>query len=418
MSTTTASRTAREIRIARGSPASTGLEIGWFLDDTRYDAIDPENSVVREFSRFPEMRLLDRYYGLPPLALAVGLFAAGGWPWLVWGFCVPTVTLAHATFAINTVNHSWGSRRFATPDESRNNLWTALLTLGEGWHNNHHRFPGGRANRPLLVGDRSDLVDDLGAGGAGPRLEHPARARPRLRGTANRVCGVSGLRVGIVGSGISGLAAAHYLGGWHRVTLFESESRLGGHAHTHDVAIGGQPRRVDTGFIVYNHRTYPRFVRLLDELGVRGRKSDMSFGVRCRRCGLEYSSRGIAGLFAQPRRAVDPWHLRLLADIPRFNRNARALLARPHGHEDASEPRWVPRPWALLGELRSALPPPPGRRGVWLGTLLQDATVPRPVLPPLLRQPWLAQPHRRAAMVDGRGRLGDLRRRDRASTER
>lgn len=131
------------------SPRLVGFyqaHIGWFLDDVRYDTVDPENPVVREFSAYREMRLLDRFYGLPPLALAVALYFAGGWPWLVWGFCVPTVTLAHATFAINTVNHLWGSRRFATPDESRNNVWTALLTLGEGWHNNHHRFPRAARN--------------------------------------------------------------------------------------------------------------------------------------------------------------------------------------------------------------------------------------------------------------------------------
>jgi predicted NAD/FAD-binding protein len=139
--------------------------------------------------------------------------------------------------------------------------------------------------------------------------------------------------VGIVGSGISGLAAAHYLARRHRVTLFESQARLGGHAHTHDVVVDGRPLRVDTGFIVYNHRTYPNFVRLLAELGVRGRKSDMSFGVHCRRCGLEYSSRGVTGIFAQPRRILDPSHLRLLADLARFNRDARALLARPAGED-------------------------------------------------------------------------------------
>ena len=141
------------------------------------------------------------------------------------------------------------------------------------------------------------------------------------------------LRVGVVGSGIAGLAAAHYLARLHRVTLFEAESRLGGHAHTHDIVLDGRPQRVDTGFIVYNHRTYPRFVRLLQELGVAGQKSDMSFGVRCRRCGLEYSSRGPAGLFAQRRRALDPRHLRLLWDIPRFNRAARHLLSRPAAEE-------------------------------------------------------------------------------------
>ena len=131
------------------SPRLAGFyraHIGWFLDDVTYDVVDPENPVVREFSAYTEMRLLDRFYALPPLALAAGLFLAGGWPWLVWGFCLPTFTLAHATFAINTVNHLWGSRRFATPDESRNNLWTALLTLGEGWHNNHHRFPRAARN--------------------------------------------------------------------------------------------------------------------------------------------------------------------------------------------------------------------------------------------------------------------------------
>jgi stearoyl-CoA desaturase (Delta-9 desaturase) len=131
------------------SPRLVGFyqaHIGWFLDDVTYDAVDPDNPVVREFSADREMRLLDRFYALPPLALAVALYLLGGWPVLVWGFCVPTVTLAHATFAINTVNHLWGSRRFATPDESRNNLWTALLTLGEGWHNNHHRFPRAARN--------------------------------------------------------------------------------------------------------------------------------------------------------------------------------------------------------------------------------------------------------------------------------
>jgi predicted NAD/FAD-binding protein len=142
---------------------------------------------------------------------------------------------------------------------------------------------------------------------------------------------VSGLTVGVVGSGISGLAAAHYLAKRHQVTLFEADPRLGGHAHTHDIESGGQRLRVDTGFIVYNHRTYPRFVHLLAELGVRSHESDMSFGVRCRRCGLEYSSRGAAGLFAQRRRALDPSHLRLLADIPRFNHDARAFLGRPAG---------------------------------------------------------------------------------------
>ena len=68
------------------------------------------------------------------------MYAIGGFPWLVWGFCFPTVTLAHSTFAINTVNHLFGSRRFDTIDESRNNAFTAFFAVGEGWHNNHHRY--------------------------------------------------------------------------------------------------------------------------------------------------------------------------------------------------------------------------------------------------------------------------------------
>jgi stearoyl-CoA desaturase (delta-9 desaturase) len=125
------------------SPMVSGLyyaHIGWFLDDSRNDRVDPSNPVWRDFSAAPEILWLDRYYFVPPIALATGLFLAGGFRWLVWGFCLPTMTLAHATFAINTVNHMFGSRRFETYDESRNNAFTAFFAAGEGWHNNHHRY--------------------------------------------------------------------------------------------------------------------------------------------------------------------------------------------------------------------------------------------------------------------------------------
>jgi stearoyl-CoA desaturase (delta-9 desaturase) len=125
------------------SPMVSGLyyaHVGWFLDDTRHDRLEATNPVVRDFAKVPEIAWLDRYYFVPPLVLAAGLFVAGGLPWVAWGFCLPTMTLAHATFAINTVNHLWGSRRFETADESRNNLLTALFAAGEGWHNNHHRY--------------------------------------------------------------------------------------------------------------------------------------------------------------------------------------------------------------------------------------------------------------------------------------
>jgi predicted NAD/FAD-binding protein len=134
------------------------------------------------------------------------------------------------------------------------------------------------------------------------------------------------LRIAVVGAGVSGLSAAYFLSPRHRVTLFEKERRLGGHAHTHRVEGRDGALWMDSGFLVYNHRTYPHFVRLLDDLGVAGKPSDMSFSVRCRRCRLEWASRDLNAVFAQRRRVLDPRHLRMLADIPRFNRRALAFL--------------------------------------------------------------------------------------------
>jgi len=133
-------------------------------------------------------------------------------------------------------------------------------------------------------------------------------------------------RVAVIGAGISGLAAAYLLGRRHEVHLFERESRLGGHTHT--VVVDGPDGEValDTGFLVHNDRTYPNLVRLFRELGVATRDSDMSFAVACRGSGLEYSSRGPAGFFAQPRNLLRPAHFRLLGEIIRFNRQAPALL--------------------------------------------------------------------------------------------
>jgi len=125
------------------SPMVSGVyyaHLGWFLNDTKYDRVEATNPVIRDFSRVPEIAWLDRFFVVPPLVLAAALFLAGGLPWLVWGFCLPTMTLAHATFAINSINHMFGSRRFDTVDESRNNPVTAFFAAGEGWHNNHHRY--------------------------------------------------------------------------------------------------------------------------------------------------------------------------------------------------------------------------------------------------------------------------------------
>jgi len=137
--------------------------------------------------------------------------------------------------------------------------------------------------------------------------------------------------IAVIGAGISGLAAAYLLSRRHRVHLFEKEGRLGGHTQTVLIETPTGTVPLDTGFLVHNNRTYPNLVRLFGELGVATRDSDMSFAVSCRRSGLEYSSRGANGFFAQRRNLVSPTHLSLLREIVRFNREAPALL----GAEDA-----------------------------------------------------------------------------------
>ncbi|MFJ8860612.1 NAD(P)/FAD-dependent oxidoreductase [Streptomyces sp. NPDC102451] len=140
-------------------------------------------------------------------------------------------------------------------------------------------------------------------------------------------------RTAVVGSGVAGLTAAHVLGKAHDVTLLEADERVGGHAHTHDLsASDGRTHRVDSGFIVHNRRTYPHLLRLFGELGVDTQESEMSMSVRCEGCGLEYAgARGAAGLFARPGSLLRGPYLRMLTEVPRFHRAARALLALPGG---------------------------------------------------------------------------------------
>lgn len=95
--------------------------------------------------------------------------------------------------------------------------------------------------------------------------------------------------IAVIGAGISGLTAAFLLSARHQVTLIEANDYLGGHTHTHDVVVDGSPVRVDTGFIVYNERTYPNFIALLDQLGCQGKKTEMSFSVSNPETGLEYN---------------------------------------------------------------------------------------------------------------------------------
>ena len=137
------------------------------------------------------------------------------------------------------------------------------------------------------------------------------------------------MKIAIVGTGVSGLVCAHLLSRSHDVTLFEADDRPGGHAHTVRVDLADGAFDVDTGFLVYNERNYPGLIRLFDDLGVATKPSDMSFGVCDEVSGLEWKGTSFDTVFAQRRNLVRPAFLRMLGDIVRFNRRARALLDGP-----------------------------------------------------------------------------------------
>lgn len=137
------------------SPKHKGLlwsHMGWFFSDA---GMELKMKAVPDLAKHPELRALERYHMVAPIALAVLCWGLGAWlervapslgtsgaQMLVWGFFISTTVLHHATFTINSLAHTIGSRRYETADDSRNNLFLAVLTLGEGWHNNHHYNPG------------------------------------------------------------------------------------------------------------------------------------------------------------------------------------------------------------------------------------------------------------------------------------
>jgi predicted NAD/FAD-binding protein len=161
------------------------------------------------------------------------------------------------------------------------------------------------------------------------------------------------MRIAVVGSGIAGLSAAWLLSRRHQVTLFEAEGRLGGHTHTVDVSLDGRTFPVDTGFLVFNHRTYPELTRLFDTLGVETVASDMSFSVRLDQPALEWAGTDLNTVFGQRRNLARPAFWSMLRDILRFNRESvrEPALAGSMALGDYLKTRGYGRPfieWYLL----------------------------------------------------------------------
>ncbi len=134
------------------------------------------------------------------------------------------------------------------------------------------------------------------------------------------------MKVAVIGTGISGMTAAWLLHQHHELTVYESNDYIGGHTHTVPVELNGRTYAIDTGFIVYNERTYPNFCRMLDQLDVTTQPTEMSFSVKCEQSGLEYCGSNLNSLFTQRSNLFRPSFLRMLRDILRFNRESIALL--------------------------------------------------------------------------------------------
>ena len=138
------------------------------------------------------------------------------------------------------------------------------------------------------------------------------------------------MKIAIIGSGISGLTAAYYLSPRHDVSVYESASRIGGHTATVDVDCDGENVAIDTGFIVYNDWTYPKFIELMNEIGVSSKPTEMSFSVSCDESGLEYGGNNLNTLFAQRRNLFKPYFIAMIRDILRFNEEAVIDLNNGH----------------------------------------------------------------------------------------
>ncbi|MDH5368605.1 MAG: FAD-dependent oxidoreductase [Gammaproteobacteria bacterium] len=130
------------------------------------------------------------------------------------------------------------------------------------------------------------------------------------------------MKIAIIGTGIAGNVAAYYLNKKHDIKVFEANDYVGGHSHTHDILMNGSEYAVDTGFIVFNNKTYPHFTKLLKELEVEVQPSNMSFSVKCEKSGLEYNGTTLNSLFSQRSNLFKPSFYRMIKDILRFNKES------------------------------------------------------------------------------------------------
>lgn len=214
-----------------------------------------------------------------------------------------------------------------------------------------------------------------------------------------------------MGSGVSGLTAAYLLARVHDVILFEADERLGGHAHTHSVAGSQGPLAVDSGFIVFNDRTYPVLQRLFAELGVQGRPTEMSMSVRDDVSGIEFAGgRGLPGFVARPRQLTDPAYWRMLTGVRRFHGLAREFLAQTNDEDTTTLGEFVRA--AGFGPDFIRLYAVPVVACVW-STGGRCAGLPGALPVPVPRPPRDAVDRGLAAVVHGGRWVADLCRRDR-----
>ncbi len=337
--------------------------MGWFL--TRQRLSHRLEARFRTWRAIPELRWLDRYDILVPVAARSGPVRArrpaaprrsapahrAAAQLLVWGFFVSTVVLFHATVTINSLAHRFGTRRFDTRDDSRNNLWLALLTFGEGWHNNHHFFPGS-----VRQGFRWWEIDltyyGLRLTGRCWAWCYALKPVPGRVLAQARAC----MRIAVIGSGIAGLASAWLLSRAARRDAVRGQ-RLSGrpHAHPRRRRWTARSSRSTRGFIVYNERHYPLLTRLFAELGVRIAADDHELlgAQRRQRPGVQRD---------HARHAVLPAPQPALAALLGHAARPAALL--PRGARAARRRR---SPVPTLGEYlaRACATAPPSATSIW-----------------------------------------------------